>query len=304
MASPLSSERRVSADGSRGPRGGGSFSRTPSERQSEKRKCRGGRPSPPASGGWIAGWPGECSRPSATRGSPWSCGMARKSAARRGHEGDRPRSPDALETRAAARPPVRRGLCRGPGGGRGRLAKVARTGLPPRTSLATRADFAARSTAGAAAPARTRWPARGRTFTTTTTSATTSTASGSTTKWSTPAATSPRRASRLEQAQRAKMRHICRKVWLRPGETVAEAGCGWGAWPSTWPGITASPSRPTTSPTSRSDARGGGHAPKGSATASSSSRTTTATSKGSSTSLSPWGCWSTSGPTTTRNWAP
>ncbi len=33
----------------------------------------------------------------------------------------------------------------------------------------------------------------------------------------------------LEQAQRAKMRHICRKVWLRPGETVAEAGCGWGA---------------------------------------------------------------------------
>ncbi len=33
----------------------------------------------------------------------------------------------------------------------------------------------------------------------------------------------------LEQAQRAKMEYVCRKVWLRPGETVFEAGCGWGA---------------------------------------------------------------------------
>jgi len=33
----------------------------------------------------------------------------------------------------------------------------------------------------------------------------------------------------LEQAQQAKMEHVCRKVWLRPGETVVEAGCGWGA---------------------------------------------------------------------------
>lgn len=33
----------------------------------------------------------------------------------------------------------------------------------------------------------------------------------------------------LEEAQRAKMDHVCRKVWLRPGETVVEAGCGWGA---------------------------------------------------------------------------
>jgi len=33
----------------------------------------------------------------------------------------------------------------------------------------------------------------------------------------------------LEQAQVAKMDHVCRKVWLRPGETVIEAGCGWGA---------------------------------------------------------------------------
>jgi cyclopropane-fatty-acyl-phospholipid synthase len=33
----------------------------------------------------------------------------------------------------------------------------------------------------------------------------------------------------LEEAQAAKMDHVCRKVWLRPGETVAEAGCGWGS---------------------------------------------------------------------------
>ncbi|MEX0717341.1 MAG: cyclopropane-fatty-acyl-phospholipid synthase family protein [Planctomycetaceae bacterium] len=33
----------------------------------------------------------------------------------------------------------------------------------------------------------------------------------------------------LEQAQVAKLDHVCRKVWLRPGEQVIEAGCGWGA---------------------------------------------------------------------------
>ncbi len=33
----------------------------------------------------------------------------------------------------------------------------------------------------------------------------------------------------LEEAQAAKMDHVSRKVWLRPGETVVEAGCGWGA---------------------------------------------------------------------------
>jgi len=32
----------------------------------------------------------------------------------------------------------------------------------------------------------------------------------------------------LEQAQRAKMDHVCRKLRLRPGERVIEAGCGWG----------------------------------------------------------------------------
>lgn len=33
----------------------------------------------------------------------------------------------------------------------------------------------------------------------------------------------------LERAQVAKMDHVCRKLWLRSGETVVEAGCGWGA---------------------------------------------------------------------------
>jgi cyclopropane-fatty-acyl-phospholipid synthase len=33
----------------------------------------------------------------------------------------------------------------------------------------------------------------------------------------------------LEQAQVAKMDLVCRKLGLRPGETVVEAGCGWGA---------------------------------------------------------------------------
>jgi cyclopropane-fatty-acyl-phospholipid synthase len=33
----------------------------------------------------------------------------------------------------------------------------------------------------------------------------------------------------LEAAQRAKMEYVCRKLRLRPGERVVEAGCGWGA---------------------------------------------------------------------------
>lgn len=32
----------------------------------------------------------------------------------------------------------------------------------------------------------------------------------------------------LEQAQRAKMDHVCRKLQLKPGDKVVEAGCGWG----------------------------------------------------------------------------
>lgn len=38
----------------------------------------------------------------------------------------------------------------------------------------------------------------------------------------------PDPAMTLEQAQIAKMHHVCRKVQLQPGQTVVEAGCGWG----------------------------------------------------------------------------
>lgn len=34
----------------------------------------------------------------------------------------------------------------------------------------------------------------------------------------------------LEQAQQAKMHHVCRKLRLRPGERVVEAGSGWGGF--------------------------------------------------------------------------
>ena len=32
----------------------------------------------------------------------------------------------------------------------------------------------------------------------------------------------------LEQAQAAKLHHVCRKLELKPGDEVVEAGCGWG----------------------------------------------------------------------------
>ncbi len=39
----------------------------------------------------------------------------------------------------------------------------------------------------------------------------------------------PHEAATLEEAQRAKMDHVCRKLQLRPGQRVVEAGCGWGS---------------------------------------------------------------------------
>jgi cyclopropane-fatty-acyl-phospholipid synthase len=39
----------------------------------------------------------------------------------------------------------------------------------------------------------------------------------------------PTREATLEDAQVAKMEHVCRKLALAPGERVVEAGCGWGA---------------------------------------------------------------------------
>lgn len=39
----------------------------------------------------------------------------------------------------------------------------------------------------------------------------------------------PAVAASLEEAQQAKMEYVCRKLRLKPGESVVEAGCGWGA---------------------------------------------------------------------------
>lgn len=39
----------------------------------------------------------------------------------------------------------------------------------------------------------------------------------------------PEETAPLEEAQQAKMEYVCRKLRLKPGETVIEAGCGWGA---------------------------------------------------------------------------
>ncbi len=39
----------------------------------------------------------------------------------------------------------------------------------------------------------------------------------------------PQENADLEEAQRAKLDLVSRKLWLRPGEKVVEAGCGWGA---------------------------------------------------------------------------
>ena len=39
----------------------------------------------------------------------------------------------------------------------------------------------------------------------------------------------PSQTATLEEAQNAKLDHVCRKLGLKPGESVVEAGCGWGA---------------------------------------------------------------------------
>lgn len=39
----------------------------------------------------------------------------------------------------------------------------------------------------------------------------------------------PSAAATLEQAQVAKMDHVCRKLQIRPQDSVVEAGCGWGS---------------------------------------------------------------------------
>ena len=83
--------------------------------------------------------------------------------------------------------------------------------------------------AGCTARGPTRFPAPARTSTTTTTSATTSTNCGSTDEMVYSGAYFPVPTMSLEDAQRAKLDYVCRKLWLKPGETLVEVGGGWGA---------------------------------------------------------------------------
>jgi cyclopropane-fatty-acyl-phospholipid synthase len=87
----------------------------------------------------------------------------------------------------------------------------------------------------------------------------------------------------LDEAQRAKLDLVCRKLQLRPGETVVEAGCGWGAL-------------------ALHMAREYGVRARASAAASSSSRTITATSPGSATRSRRSACSSTWASVRTPRW--
>ncbi|EQD72665.1 cyclopropane-fatty-acyl-phospholipid synthase, partial [mine drainage metagenome] len=91
----------------------------------------------------------------------------------------------------------------------------------PRPSAACSGGFAARTSI--------RSPARAPTSIIITTSATHSTNCGSARPWRIPAPITPPSETSLDQAQIAKMHHVCRKMRLRAGEHVVEAGCGWGA---------------------------------------------------------------------------
>ncbi len=80
-------------------------------------------------------------------------------------------------------------------------------------------------TARAAAPK----PRTRRTSPITTTSPTPSTSSGSTRRWSTPAPIFTIGATALDAAQTNKLDMICRKLRLKPGETMLDIGSGWGS---------------------------------------------------------------------------
>ena len=124
-----------------------------------------------------------------------------------------------------SRGPLRGCVCRGPHRDRGRPGGGARSGVPGRRERrAPEPARLARDLAAALAAARAQQRApplrhRQRLLR----------ALARRAAASTPAPTSSRPELSLEDAQVAKMDHVCRKLGLRPGETVVEAGCGWGA---------------------------------------------------------------------------
>lgn len=106
----------------------------------------------------------------------------------------------------------------------------------------------------------------------------------------------------LEQAQLAKLEHVCRKLRLRPAWPWWKPAAAGVAWPATWPVTTASRCTPTTFPASRSAMPGKKPGGRACPTGSSTSKTTTATSPASTTPLFPSACWNTSARTTIRPW--
>ena len=103
----------------------------------------------------------------------------------------------------------------------------------------------------------------------------------------------PTPSATLEEAQIAKMDHVCRKLQLQPGETVVEAGCGWGALAlhmARHYGVRVKAFNLSHEQIvyARQRARQEGLAGR-----SSSSKTITATSPAASTLLSRSGCWNT-----------
>jgi hypothetical protein len=104
----------------------------------------------------------------------------------------------------------------------------------------------------------------------------------------------------IEQAQQAKMHHVCRKLQLKPGERVVEAGGGWGGFHCSWRRITACACAASTSRRNRSLIRARGRVSSASTAKSSSSRMITGTSPARTMRSSRSECSSTSARATTR----
>jgi cyclopropane-fatty-acyl-phospholipid synthase len=112
----------------------------------------------------------------------------------------------------------------------------------------------------------------------------------------------PDPAASLEDAQIAKMELVCRKLRLRAGQTVVEAGCGWGALARHMARRYGVKVRAyNISHPSRSHMRANGPGPKAWRDRSSISRTIIATLLAPMTRSSRWGCWSMWGLTITGN---